>query len=66
MYIPDKGHNFVSACRELQGMLGKGEYRIMQFNDHLITVSQDSNIDDLATIYNLKHQIARLKAGYQD
>ena len=62
MYEPDKGMSFYGAIKELQDLLkyeGQ-EYRIMKFNDILITVSHDSNIDDLSTIYELKRKLARL------
>lgn len=62
MYEPDKGMSFHGAVKELQTRLkyeGQ-EYRIMKFNDILVTVSHDSNVDDLATIYELKRNLARL------
>jgi hypothetical protein len=63
IYEPSKGLMFVSAVNELKGVLQRENqaYRIMKFNDILVTVSVDSNTDDLCTIYNLKHKIRQLE-----
>jgi hypothetical protein len=36
-------------------------YQTVRFNDVFVTVSWDSNVDDLLIIYDLKCQINRLK-----
>lgn len=36
------------------------------FNEIKMRVSPDSNRDDICTIYDLRHQLRRLKAGYKD
>lgn len=63
IYEPSKGLMFVSAVNELKGVLQRENqaYRMMRFNDILITVSVDSNTDDLCTIYDLKHKIRQLE-----
>ena len=63
IYEPNKGLMFISAVKELKGILQRENqaYRMMRFNDILITVSVDSNTDDLCTIYDLKHKIRQLE-----
>lgn len=66
MYEVEKGVSFRKSVQDLKATLKPGEYRIMEFNKILLTVSQDSNEDDICIIYELKHQINRLKEGYKD
>lgn len=63
IYEPNKGIAFYDAVKELKTILkdSKSAYRMMLFNDIHVTVSVDSNPDDIATIYDLKHEIRRLK-----
>ena len=63
IYEPNKGLMFGNAVKELKEILQRENqtYRIMKFNDILVTVSFDSNIDDLCTIYTLKHKIQQLE-----
>lgn len=61
MYEAEKGMNFYQAVKTLQEILRekRSKYRIMVFNDINVTVSIDSNIDDLSIIYDLKRQLAK-------
>lgn len=54
--IDDKLVNFREAVEFVkEAARGSGyKYEVMKFKDILITVSVDSNIDDLAVIYNLR------------
>lgn len=63
IYEPSPGLMFVSAVRELKIILQRENqaYRMMKFNDILVTVSVDSNTDDLCTIYDLKRKIQQLE-----
>jgi len=63
IYEPSPGLMFVSAVKELKCLLQKENhsYRMMEFNGILVTVSVDSNTDDLCTIYDLKHKIRQLE-----
>jgi hypothetical protein len=36
-------------------------YETVRFNDVFVTVSRDSNVDDLLTIYDLNREVNRLK-----
>ena len=61
------GDNIFSAISKVKSVLVHDEdYEDLVFNDITIRVAKNSNINDLTTIYNLKHQISRLKAGYKD
>lgn len=65
MYEPDKGITFRDAVKQLQDDIKWANfkdhesptYKTMNFNDISITVSMDSNVDDLAIIYELKRKI---------
>lgn len=63
----ESGHSFVASVKQVQEILKRGEdYCDLEFNEIRIRVSKDSKIDDLCTIYDLKHKIKRLEAGYKD
>jgi hypothetical protein len=63
----DKGDSFYGAVQKVQRSLrNPNDYRDLEFNEIRVRVSKNSNIDDLSTIYNLKHTIRRLQAGYKD
>ncbi len=68
IYEPDKGSSFYEAVKKLKQILFKENisYRQMLFNGIYITVSVNSNADDIAVIYDLKNRIRRLKAGHND
>jgi len=55
----EKGVNFYQAVNELKDILIKerSKDRQMVFNDIVFWVSEDSNTDDIATIYDLKRQL---------
>lgn len=63
IYEPNKGTSFYYAVKELKQILKheNNSYRMIKFNDILITVSHDSNIDDICVIYDLKHKIRQLE-----
>ncbi len=58
-FIPDKGIHIRQATRECQKQIrqGYGSYMKMVFNELEIIVHADSNEDDIATIYDLKHKL---------
>ncbi len=63
------GENFNQAVLRVQGTLeGKPGYvtEDLVFNGISVRVSNKSDLSDLAIIYNLRHEIRRLKAGYND
>lgn len=63
----EKGQNFIQAVQSLQKTLKTpDDYCDLEFNNIRVRVSKTSNIDDLYTIYNLKHVINRLRLGYKD
>ncbi len=59
MYEPLKGVSFRQAVKDLKQKLYNegGDNMVMLFNDITIHVSADSNVDDIATIYDLKHEL---------
>ena len=59
MFTPSTNANFYQAVQECKDELKRKEslYMMMQFKDLSITVSVDSNPDDLATIYDLKKKL---------
>lgn len=63
IYEPSPCLMFIQAVRELKTILQRENqaYKVMKFNDILIIVSVDSNIDDLCTIYDLKRKIQQLE-----
>ena len=63
IYEPNKGTNFYDAVKDLKFELFRTgrSYKEMSFNDIILTVYRDSNIDDIATIYDLKCKISRLE-----
>ena len=63
----EKGQNIYQAIEDLQESLSTMDsYLDLEFNDIVVRVTKNSNINDLTTIYNLKHTINRLKLGYKD
>lgn len=68
IFTPDKGVMFYDAVKELKAHLAKtgSSYAQMVFNEIYVTVSSDSNPDDIASIYDLKNKIRRMEAGYKD
>lgn len=54
-----KGQHFYGGIIECKAEIKRSgrKYMIMRFNELDITVSHDSNSDDLATIYDLKHKL---------
>ena len=63
----EAGESFYGAVKKVQDSLRlENDYCDLEFNGIRVRVSKNSNIDDLSTIYNLKHTIRRLQAGYKD
>lgn len=64
IHEPEKGVMFYDAVKSLKQTLikEKSSYREMLFNGIFVTVSIDSNPDDIATIYDLKHKLRQLNA----
>ena len=59
IYEPEKGVSFYDAVKDLKKlMVEKGRLnQHLLFNGIQIIVSVDSNPDDIATIYDLKHKL---------
>jgi len=59
IYEPNKGESFYNAVKTLKQILQTegSAYRMILFNGIYVTVSADSNPDDIATIYDLKHKL---------
>lgn len=66
MFEAEKGVNFYEAIKQCKAKIQekKHSYLVMVFNDIHITVSPDSNSDDLATIYDLKHKLIQHNLTY--
>jgi hypothetical protein len=63
----ERGMSFYDSVKKVkEQILREGQYLDLEFNSIHIRVSKDSNIDDLSTIYYLKHTIERMKLGYKD
>jgi hypothetical protein len=61
-YIAEAGDSFYSFIRKVQDTMWllNQATSICTFNGLIINVSNNSNIDDLSTIYNLKHRLRQL------
>lgn len=59
IFEADKGTQFYTAVSQCQAKIKSTgrKYMMMKFNDIEITVSDDSNHDDIATIYDLKYKL---------
>jgi hypothetical protein len=59
IYEVEEGKPFFEAVDDLKRILKDSGslYRMMQFKGIYVTVSVDSNLDDLATIYDLKKKL---------
>lgn len=59
IYEAEKGENFYSfGNRMKEEMKLKGQsYRVCIFNEIHYTIGFDSNMDDIATIYDLKRKL---------
>lgn len=61
MYIPDKSMSFDEALKHCKDQITNSDgYLIMEFKGIRITVSKDSNRDDLATIFVLKEKLMNI------
>ena len=60
----ESGDSFPLAVKKVQETLKNPEdYCDLEFNEIRVRVSKNSNVGDLCTIYDLKHQINRIKSG---
>ena len=59
----EPGTSFYDAVNDLKEILRKerSKDRQMKFNDIVFWVSEDSNTDDIATIYDLKKELLNYK-----
>ena len=59
----EPGTSFYGAVNELKEILRKekSKDRQMKFNDITFWVSEDSNTNDIATIYDLKRELLKYK-----
>ena len=59
----EPGTNFYGAVNGLKEILRKerSKDRQMKFNDIIFWVSEDSNTNDIATIYDLKRELLKYK-----
>lgn len=59
----EPGTSFYDAVKDLKEILRieRSKDRQMKFNDIIFWVSEDSNIDDIATIYDLKKELLNYK-----
>lgn len=59
----EPGVSFYDAVNKLKEILRKerSKDRQMKFNDIIVWVSEDSNTDDIATIYDLKRELLKYK-----
>jgi hypothetical protein len=63
----EKGMSFYDSVKEVkEQILRDNQYLDLEFNNIRVRVSKNSNIDDLAIIYDLKRIIERMKLGYRD
>lgn len=64
----EKGDSiYVAAEKATRELRNKGiNHGTLLFNEKSISISFDSNSNDIATIYSLMHKIDRFKAGYRD
>jgi hypothetical protein len=62
MVYAESGELFRHAVKRVQDTMKPSEnYLDLVFNEIRIRVSHDSNIDDLCTIYDLKHELNRME-----
>lgn len=60
MYIAGTGEKIDCAIREVKENLPQGGHQTLMYDDIFITVSSDSNENDLVIIYQLKKCIREL------
>ena len=60
MYIADPEENLDLAIRKVKGHLLQGGYETLVYDDIYLTVSNDSNEDDIVIIYQLKRRVREL------
>jgi hypothetical protein len=69
IYEVEKGLNFYEDVKNAKNKIDKASLVSnidMIFNEISITIHSDSNNNDIYLIYDLKHKIRRLEAGYKD
>lgn len=63
IYEADKGEMFFIFTRRMQYEMRQigGSYRQCVFNDTYFTISVNSDLDDISSIYELKRELQQLK-----
>lgn len=66
IHKPDQYESFYDFVRRIKGLMSLsshtfGAYKQCVYKGIHFTVSKDSNVDDIATIYDLKKEVQRLK-----
>ena len=62
-----KGMNIYAAIEYASGQARFHQQEVFfEFNEIMLTCRHDSNKLDIAAIYDLKHRIRRLEAGYKN
>jgi len=63
VYVPLKGVSIYTAAHMAKEYLYQRDFKDgkLVFNDLMVPLSVDSNINDIAIIYNLMHQNRQLK-----
>ena len=61
----EAGDMFITAVKKVKDMMKPSEsHLVLVFNGIEITVYHNSHPADLATIYDLKHELARMRIKY--
>ncbi len=68
IYEAEKGMAFYDVVKECKKQLknSNSTYKQILFNEIYVTVSIDSNDDDIATIYDLKREIKMLSRNIKN
>lgn len=66
IHRPDQYESFYDFVRRIKGLMSSsshafGAYKQCEYKGTHFTVSRDSNVDDIAIIYDLKKEVQRLK-----
>ena len=65
MVYAEAGENFTAAVKRVQNEMKPHEEHLdLNFNDITVRVHRNSNVHDLGTIYDLKHQLVILRVKY--
>ena len=65
MVYAEAGENFTAAVKRVQNEIKPHEnYLDLNFNDIVVRVHPNSNVNDLGTIYDLKREVWILRTKY--